>query len=74
MRGIDNMVNELRLRVVYDLRDQEILKALPKDGIYAEFDVKDFEKVLLEEFDKVKNVKRALERTCDRLKKTILRM
>ena len=52
----------LRLRVVYDTRDEE-------NGIYAEFDENEFKKILLAEYEKVHNVSRAFERTCERLRK-----
>ena len=58
----DRIKTNLRLRVVYDTKEKE-------DGIYIEYDPETFKKVLIEEFEKVKNVGRAFERTCERIKK-----
>lgn len=44
-----------------------------KGDIYAEFETKDFLKVLKEEFRITNDIERAFDRTCKRLKDVILR-
>jgi hypothetical protein len=44
-----------------------------KGDIYAEFETKDFRKVLIEEFKITQDVGRAFDRTCQRLKDVLLR-
>ena len=51
------------LAVVYYENDEN---KIPK--IYVEYKPEQFKQVLLEEFDKVKDVARAFERTCIKLK------
>ena len=52
----------MRLAIVYDVTDD-----IP--ATYVEFNKEVFQKILLEEYDKVNNVKRAFERTCEILKR-----
>lgn len=69
MKGsLDMDCNHISLRIVYDTRDQEILKKLENNGILVEFDPKDFRKMLLEEFDAVQSIGRAFDRVCDKLR------
>ncbi len=62
------MGTNLRFRLVYDNKDGA-------NQVYAEYDTRDFERLLLEEWTKIKNagdrvevIKRAYERACERFK------
>lgn len=53
----------MRLRIVHDER-----------GVYAEFDPDDFRKVLINEYAICRDVGRAFDRVCDRLKEIAMRI
>jgi len=62
------MSKHLRFRLVYDDPNKQ-------NCVYAEYDVQQFEKVLLDEWTKIKNagdrvevIKRAYERACEAFK------
>jgi hypothetical protein len=65
---------KLYLRVVYDVRDQDIINQLPKNGIYVEFDPKEFKERLIENSKYPRDTAHAFDLTCDILKKQILKM